>query len=409
MRHKASRFEVKVRNRSNTASIVAAAAYCTGGRYHCDRTGKVKNYSRRRDVVSVESIKLPNDPEKVFNAACSKEKHPRARLAREILVSLPHELPLKRQRVLVRGFCLWMHDRYGMSSMAAIHHPLAHGLDQEILRDMIPMTEGQKEVPKLRKDERGNPLNQHVHILCPTRFWNDETGSFGQKIRDLDGIVSGPQIVQEMRDEWQKRVNRELTKANVPMLVDLRSYEKAAANGDAPGGLTPQPKMGPRNTARKRRRILENGSDDTHLGKTRAKIQAKNEELWKSWLLIRDLEREKARLKDSELIAAKNETARLAKVDEANTNIEAARTADARAKAIENAPHLDTLDPTRAAILWAQGRMEKKIDPKSDRTIDPETETAATPESKQQPRFAMSQKAKQRARPPRQRQRKIGS
>ncbi len=122
-----------------------------------------------------------------------------------------------------------------------------------------------------------------------------------------------------------------------------------------------------------------------------------------------DLKQQIQLLKDSELIAAKNETARLAKVDEANTNIESARTADARAKAIENAPHLDTLDPTRAAILWAQGRMEKKIDPKSDRTIDPETETAATPESKQQPRFAMSQKAKQRARPPRQRQRKIGS
>ena len=408
MRHKASRLEVKIRNRANTASIVAAAAYCAGGRYRCDRTGQMKNYSRRRDVVSVESVKMPHDPERIWNLASAAEKHPRARLAREILVSLPHELPLETQRVLVRGFCLWLHDRYGISSMAAIHHPLAHGLDDEVVADLVPQTEGRKKPAKPRKDERGNALNQHVHILCPTRVWDAETRSFGKKIRVLDHVETGPECVRQMREEWQRRVNRHLEKAGVVARVDLRSYTAAAAAGDAPEGLTPQSKLGPRNAARGRRRELETGRDDTFLGQARARTRAANEALWQSWLILRDAEREKARLDRSQRIAAGNEAARRAGAAEAETKIDAAGTDAARAAAIAAAPHLDALDPQQAAIAWAEGRLKAEIDPQSDKTLDPETDTATVPETGQPPKFKMSVREKKRARPPRQRQRRRG-
>lgn len=408
MIHKASRFEIKIRNRANTASIVGAAAYAAGGRYRCDRTGKAKNYSRRRDVVSVESIRMPHDPQRIFNLADAAEKHPRARLAREFVVSLPRELPLEVQRKLVRGFCLWMHDSYGVSSLAAIHHPLAHGTDREMVADMIPQTEGRNSTTVDRKDARGNPLNQHVHILCPTRFWDDETQSFGKKIRVLDDKERGPEIVQEMRDEWQRRVNRHLEKAGVTERVDLRSYQKMAAAGEAPEGLIPQPKMGPKNTARSRRRAQETGSDDTFLGRARAAARARNESLWESWIVLRDLERAKARLEESRRIAAETEAARRAEAEKAEARIEEAKTTDARAAAIEAAPHLEALDPRRAAIAWARGEADDEIDPSSDRTLDPETETAATSESGPPPKFVISRKARQRARPPRQRQRTRG-
>ncbi|SDG52214.1 MobA/MobL family protein [Alloyangia pacifica] len=408
MRHKASRLEVKIRNRANTASIVAAAAYCAGGRYRCDRTERVKNYSRRRDVVSVESIKMPHDPERIWNFASASEKHPRARLAREILVSLPHELPLETQRVLVRGFCLWLHDRYRISSMAAIHHPLAHGVDDEVVADMIPQTEGRKKPAKPRKDERGNALNQHVHILCPTRVWDEETQRFGRKIRDLDDVKTGPECVQQIREEWQRRVNRQLEKAGVATRVDLRSYEAAALAGDAPDGLTPQTKLGPRNAARGRRRELETGSDDTYLGQARAKTRAANEALWESWLILRDAEREKARLERSQRIAAETEAARKAEVIKDKAKIGVAETTTARADVIEAAPHLDALDPWQAAISWAEGRLKADIDPESDKTIDLENETVATPQPKQPPKFAMNERAKKCAWRPRQRQRVRG-
>ena len=408
MRHKASRLEIKIRNRGNTPSIVATAAYCAGGRYRCGRTGRVKNYSRRRDVVSVESIKMPHDPERIWNIASAAEKHPRARLAREILVSLPHELPLETQRVLVRGYCLWLHDRFGISSMAAIHHPLADGVDDEVVADMIPQTEGRKKSAKPRKDERGNALNQHAHILCSTRVWDEDTQRFGEKIRVLDDVKIGPECVRQKREEWQRRVNRHLEKAGVAARVDLRSYAEAAAAGDAPEGLTPQPKLGPRNTARGRRREQEMGRDDTFLGQARAETRAANEALWQNWLILRDAEREKARLEKSKQIAAEAEAARRIEAKDAEAKIAVAETAEARAQAIAAAPHFDALDPQQAAIAWAQGKAKAEIDPESDKPIDPETDTAATPETARPPKLVMSRRAKQRARPPRQRQRRRG-
>ncbi len=292
--HKACHFEIKVRNRTNTASIVGAAAYCTGGRYRADRTGQRHDY-RRRDVVSVESIRMPHDPERISNLADAAEKHPRGRTAREFVVSLPAALPLDVQRRLVRGYCLWLHDTFGMRSMAAIHPPYVDGMDKEIAADLRPATEGRKRPARYRGGERGNPLNQHVHILCPTRARDPETETFGKKLRDLDDVRTGPEFVQRSREEWQSRVNRALAKAGIADRVDLRSHERQAAAGDAPEGLVAQRRAGPRNTARSRRRIADGGTDDTVSGRSRAEIREANETLRTSWLALRAAEREKAR------------------------------------------------------------------------------------------------------------------
>lgn len=405
MIHKASRLELKVRNRGNTPSIVAAAAYVAGGRYRCNRTGKVKNYSRRRDVVSVEAVKMPLDPARVFNLADEAEKHPRARLAREFVISLPHELPLDVQRQIVRGYCLWMHDRFGMSSLAAIHHPQAEGVDREIEADLIALREGHPRSTKPRKDDRGNPLNTHVHILCPTRKWCPISERFGKKLRDLDDKIKGPEIVQQLRDEWQRRVNRQLEKHGVPARVDLRSYEKMAAAGDAPDGLTSQRKMGPKNNARGRRLELDFGSDNSFLGRDRATIRAQNDALWECWLTLRALKREKARLVEAERVASEREAARRAAAESAETAIDAAGTMAARAAAIAAAPHLDALSPMQAAIAWAKGDVICVPDASSDRFIDPETETACEPESNEPKRFELSKETRRRLQRQRQRQR----
>ena len=405
MIHKASRLEIKIRNRSNCASIVAAAAYCAGGRYRCDRTGRLKNYERRRDVVSVESIKMPHDPERIWNAADVVEKHPRARLAREFVISLPAELPLDVQRKLVRGYCLWLHEHHGISSMASIHHPLADGLDKEIQSDLSPKTEGRKKPIKFRKDERGNPLNQHVHILCPTRRWCAETGQFIEKLRKLDHVVDGPIFVQSARDEWQRRVNRLLKRHSIEEKVDLRSYKKMAATGDAPEGLIAQKKMGPKNAARGRRRELEVGEDTTYLGVDRARTRDHNAKCWESWLTLRALEREKNRLERSAEHAEQTEIARRKEAKKAEARIAAKKNRLERASAIAAASHLDALDPFAAALIWAKANTDDEIDPETDARLDPEKETAATPSSDVPPLLEWSKKSMNRFRPQRQRQR----
>ncbi|SFS41302.1 MobA/MobL family protein [Sulfitobacter marinus] len=409
MIHKASRLEIKIRNRSNCTSIVAAAAYCAGERYRCDRTGRLKNYQCRRDVVSVESIKMPHDPERIWNAADAVEKHPGARLAREFVISLPVDLPLDVQRKLVRGYCLWMHETHGVSSFASIHHPLSDGADKEILSDLRPQTEGRKKPIKVRKDERGNPLNQHVHILCPTRHWCDETGQFTKKLRDLDHIVKGPKFVQSVRDEWERRVNRLLIKHGINEKVDLRSYKKMAAAGDAPEGLMAQKKMGPKNAARGRQRELEVGEDSTYLGVDRAETQKHNANCWDSWLTLRALEREKGRLERAREHANQTEAARRMEASEAEAKIAATKTETARVAAIEAAPHLDALDPYAAAMAWAKGGRDETIDPASDRRMNPETETAATSGSGIPPNVEINKNAASRFARQRQRQRTRGA
>lgn len=85
-------------------------------------------------------------------------------------------------------------------------------------------------------------------------MWLPDEGRFGAKLRELDDVKTGPEAVQRMRSEWEKRVNAELEKAGVEERVDPRSYEAMAATGDAPDGLMAQRKLGARNTARGRKR-----------------------------------------------------------------------------------------------------------------------------------------------------------
>lgn len=388
MHHKACHFEITIKNRGNCTSIVGAAAYRAGACYHDARTGRRCSYAARRDVASVEMIRGPKDPEEFWNTVDAAETRKNARLAREFVISLPAELPLDNQRRLVRGFCLWLHDRYKLTSMAAIHHPFADGLDREITQDLM-LNRDQNRRSTDRQSDRGNPLNHHVHILTPTREWNPDTDTLGPKLRALDDRKTGPLIVQQCRNEWQRRVNVVLEKHGVAARVDLRSYEKMAAAGEAPDGLIAQRKLGPKNTARGRKVERETGQDSSYSGQRRQKVREHNDALWQSWLQLRALEREKARLERSAALAAEREETR--------------RKEAAVAQALEDAPHLDCLDPKAQAIAWAKGENESAIDAQFDRQIDPETEDATEPTTAKPP---LSTPVKRPERPVRQRIRK---
>ncbi len=401
MRHKACHFEINIKNRGNCTSIVGAAAYRAGACYHDARIGRRCSYAARRDVVSVEMIRGPDDPEEFWNAVDASETRKNARLAREFIISLPAELPLDDQRGLVRGFCLWLHDHYKLTSMAAIHHPFVDGMDREITQDLPGRSAGRRAGRRqVRGDDRGNPLNHHVHILAPTREWDPETGTMGPKLRALDDRKTGPQIVQHCREEWQKRVNVLLQKRGVTARVDLRSYEKMAAAGEAPQGLVAQRKLGPKITARGRRIARETGHDSTHSGQARERVQDHNAALWQSWLQLRALEREKARLERSAARAAQQEKERRQAAEAADARLSAARDAAAHAQALTDAPHLDCLDPMARAISWAKRKDESGIDAAFERRIDPETQDATAPATEKPP---MSRPVKRRRRPARQR------
>ena len=404
MRHAACHFSISPLTRGKTAGAVARAAYIGRCRLHDERTGQTFSYTGRGGLLEEGTVNWVTGIERLWNEVERSETRKNSRVAREIKMALPVELPLDEMRRVVHGFCCNLVDRYGLAVHWVIHAPKFYDREdgrrvERLYRQGIM---GREEYLDILRDPTRTNQNFHAHLLMSNRQKDRDTGIFKEKIRCLDHVKTGPEEIQNMRDEWEHRANSALKRVGSEARVDMRSNQAMAAAGHAPDGLVAQPHVGPKAShgaaPHYPRRVKE-----------RKEIQQHNDALWTAWDLRRALEREKARLDASRRIAAETEATRRIEAKDAEAKIAAAETAEARAKAIAAAPHLDALDPQQAAIAWAQGKAKAEIDPESDKTIDPETDTAATPETARPPKLVMSRRAKQRARPPRQRQRQRGS
>ena len=88
-------------------SVVAAAAYRSGTVLHDELYGTIHNYKRKEKVEAAEIV-LPAgapawmaDREKLWNSAEAAETRKDSRLARELVVALPNDLPVKTNRRIV--------------------------------------------------------------------------------------------------------------------------------------------------------------------------------------------------------------------------------------------------------------------------------------------------------------------
>ena len=89
----------KLIRRSQGQSAVAAAAYRAGDELWDEQLQKLFDYSRRHGVDQTDIV-LPSlaqhewakDRETLWNAAEHAGRHPRAQVARELELALPHEL-----------------------------------------------------------------------------------------------------------------------------------------------------------------------------------------------------------------------------------------------------------------------------------------------------------------------------
>ena len=119
-------------SRASGRSSVASAAYRAAERLENERDGLVHDFSRRSGVEHAEIV-IPTGADAewakkrsaLWNAAEASEKRKDTRVAREIEVSLPHELTGKQRFALTREFAQGLADRYGVAVDFAIHSP--HG------------------------------------------------------------------------------------------------------------------------------------------------------------------------------------------------------------------------------------------------------------------------------------------
>lgn len=197
-------------SRSSGRSAVAAAAYRCGEKLENQRDGRIHDFSQRSGVEHTEIV-LPKamnadwakERLRLWNAAEAAEKRKDGRVAREIEVSLPHELSSKQQLALTQAFAQSLANRYGVAVDFAIHRP--HG--------------------------KGDARNQHAHLMMTTR----QVGLSGleeksklelenKKLQSL-GLATSHEQLRSIRIAWEELSNEQLARAGLELRIDHRSHQ----------------------------------------------------------------------------------------------------------------------------------------------------------------------------------------
>lgn len=238
-------------SRGKGDSAVAKAAYRAGMCPVDRRTGEVHDYTRKQHVVHTE-IMAPEgapawgtDREELWNRVEAAEKHPRAQVAREVLLTLPRELTRDQQLEMVRKYVKAEFVDQGMVADVCIHAPNAEDGEEQ----------------------------PHAHILLTMRpFESTPTGFVKTKARGFDHLFveedafkkakSGKQAgkaflsktggKEELIQHWEDLENSYLEAAGSDARVDHRSLDvrraEALAQGDIEKAMLlarpPEPKLG---------------------------------------------------------------------------------------------------------------------------------------------------------------------
>ena len=189
------RLSAQMIGRSSGRSATAAAAYRAGSRIVDHETGIIHDYTAKRGVMHTEIITPANTPEwmkdreQLWNAVHTVETRKNSQLARELQLSLPHELTAEQQANLVRRFVEEQCVERGMIADIAIHAPS----------------------PDPQADER----NFHAHVLLTTREF---IGGEWAKNKNRDWHKT------EMIEEWTSMVVVPLPRAQTPSPLPVASF-----------------------------------------------------------------------------------------------------------------------------------------------------------------------------------------
>jgi hypothetical protein len=190
----------KIITRSD-GNAVAAAAYRSGTRMTCARTGQVFNYTRKKEVTYRAILAPADSPAWVFeraqlaNAIEAIETRKNAQLWREVEVALPKELTPEQHIQLLTEYVQEQFIKRGMVACVALHDK-----------------------------KTGNP---HLHILLTLRDITP-TG-FGAKRRDWNDKA----LVTQWREAWATACNAALEQAGSTERIDYRSNKDRGIDAPA--------------------------------------------------------------------------------------------------------------------------------------------------------------------------------
>ena len=232
---------LKVFSRSEDACAIAKAAYRSGSNITNERTGYTHRYANKSGIretfllypASAEDFFLSDNPNTqravLWNAAETSETRKNSRVARELVLALPHELSLAAQAQLTRDMAAWLIETYRVAVDCAIHDPV-NGDDHR---------------------------NVHAHLMFTTR--EVTAAGMGKKTRILDDKTSGPAQTEVMREVWETLANDALKSEGFEDIqIDRRSYEEQGIDA------IPQTHIGPvAGEANKQEKSRSKADDET--------------------------------------------------------------------------------------------------------------------------------------------------
>jgi hypothetical protein len=257
------RFEAKIIGRSGGGkSTLNAAAYRTGGTANNGKsalsaaayrhtttltdelTGKTYDYTRKRGVLGSEILAPADAPawahdrQQLWNQVEKVEKRKDAQLARDFIISLPHELKHEQRSAMLSEFLGKHFVEKGYLCDVAYHRP--HG--------------------------KGDDRNHHAHVMVPMRRLSEE-GFARTKDRPQGAPFDAwKNELDTLREDWASTMNRHLEAAGRPERVSHLTLEEQGIN------RAPEPKQGPMATQ------IEREGRESHAGNDRRRVQAENAE-----------------------------------------------------------------------------------------------------------------------------------
>lgn len=210
------RFSAQVIGRSSGRSSVAAAAYRAGVSLADDRTGLVHDFSRRHGITHTEIMAPDNAPAwmsdraRLWNAVEKVETRTNSQLAREIQLSLAHELTDAQRLDLVRGFVRDQFVSRGMIADIAIHAP----------------------------GKEGDDRNHHAHIMLTMRELTGE-GFHKSKATPTARAWNASENIEQWREAWGEYQNRTFRSLGIAASVDHRSLAAQGVDREATFHLGP--------------------------------------------------------------------------------------------------------------------------------------------------------------------------
>lgn len=233
----------KAISRKTGRTATVSAAYRSGEKIKCERTGLIHDYTRKKGVMTSSAFlfdgdkKIVLDRQDLWNTAEKSEKRKDARTAREIIVNLPHELSHNQRLALVDEFTKLVAKTYGVAIDYAIHEP----------------------------NRKGDDRNYHAHIMMTTRQATLENGALvlgaksnielENKALKAKGLPSTQAQITNIRKDWADCTNHHLRKAGLDISIDHRSHKERGL------AATPTIKLGVAATALERKGIRTEKGD----------------------------------------------------------------------------------------------------------------------------------------------------